>query len=378
MKPIYLDNNATTKPLDAVIERVAEVSRNTFANPGSPHLYGRYARKVLEESRESMASILGASPREIIFTSGGTEASNMAIRGFTQQSSSPKAIAFSEGEHSATLKPCLHLEQQGWKLYRLAIDFSGRLCEEQFDLLSWNDLRLVSILFAHNETGVIQNIKPLTERCLQHNVPLHLDAVQAIGKMPIDFHSLNATSLAISAHKFHGPRGVGALLLRKDVTLSPLMRGGHQEQGYRPGTEPVALIAGMATALEMWNKEQKKRTQQLTALRNQLQTGLEKNCVPAVINGSQEYRLPNTLNIAFPPVSGEALLVALDLEGIACSLGSACASGSAEPSPVLIAMGCSPEIIASSVRFSVSINNTAEEIDIAIEKITKVVHRLQG
>lgn len=376
MKPIYLDNNATTKPLDAVIERVAEVSRDTFANPGSPHLYGRGARKVLEESRESMASILGASPREIIFTSGGTEASNMAIRGFTQQTS-PKAIAFSEGEHSATLQPCLHLEQQGWKLYRLAIDSSGRLCEEQFDLLPWNDLRLVTILFAHNETGVIQNIKPLAERCLQHSVPLHLDAVQAIGKLPIDFHSLNATSLAISAHKFHGPRGVGALLLRKDVNLSPLMRGGHQEQGYRPGTEPVALIAGMATALEMWNNEQKKRTQQLTTLRNQLQAGLEKNCSIAVVNGSQEHRLPNTLNIAFPPVSGEALLVAFDLEGIACSLGSACASGSAEPSPVLIAMGCSPEIIASSVRFSVSINNTTEEIDIAIEKITNVVNRLR-
>ena len=377
MNPIYLDNNATTKPLDVVTERIAIVSQNAFANPGSRHAYGREARKVLEESRESMAAILGAKPSEIIFTSGGTESTNMVLTGISQQVS-PGTIALTHGEHAATEECSLQLSQQNWKLHRLEINEAGRLREEQYLALPWNDLQLVTIILAHNETGVIQNIEPLAKLCVEHHVPLHLDAVQAVGKVPVNFYQLGAASLSISAHKFHGPRGVGALLLREDVNLKPLMFGGHQERELRPGTEPVALIAGMATALEVWHEEQSCRDQHLTMLRDRLQTGLTETCSPTVINGSQEHRLPNTLNIAFLNVNGEALLVALDIAGIACSLGSACASGSTKPAPVLVAMGCSENVTSSSVRFSVSIHNTIEQIDAAIQTISNVVQQLRS
>ncbi len=380
MNLIYLDNNATTRPLDNVTERVAKVSQFAFANPGSPHQFGRAARQVLEESRESIAEILGAAPDEVIFTSGGTESTNIAIAGFTRHYSSG-CIALTDGEHAATEESCLHLTQQSsdqkWKLHRLEIDNTGRLCEEQYDALPWDALRLVTIILAHNETGVIQNVKPLAELCNQHQVPLHLDAVQAVGKIPINFHQLGCTSLSVSAHKFHGPRGIGMLLLRNHATLQSMSHGGHQEKGIRPGTEPVAAIAGMATALEMWSMEQSTREQKLKQLRDRLQQGLQENCSPTVINGSQKHRLPNTLNIAFPQIAGEALLIALDLEGIACSLGSACASGSAKPAPVLVAMGCAEDVYSSSIRFSVSIDNTTDEIDKAIIIITNVVKRLR-
>jgi cysteine desulfurase len=206
---------------------------------------------------------------------------------------------------------------------------------------------------------------------------LHVDAEQVVGKIPVNFQELGATALSLGAHKFHGPRGIGALLLRKGVELSPWLFGGHQEQGRRPGTEPVALIAGMAKALEIWHADQDRRTARVKDLRDRLQQGLEKTCGRVVINGSLEHRLPNTLNISFPGLDGEALLVALDLEGIACSLGSTCASGSTEPAPSLVAMGLSEEIYRSAVRFSLAFDNTEEEITEAIPRIAAVVKRLR-
>ncbi len=225
---------------------------------------------------------------------------------------------------------------------------------------------------------MIQDVTRLSERCVEHGVPLHLDAVQAIGKVPIDFHALNATTLALGAHKFHGPRGVGALLVKKGTTLPPMLYGGHQERGRRPGTEPVALVAGMARALELWKANAIERTTFLVQLRDRLQERLMEACAPVVINGSLLHRLPNTLNIAFPGCDGDALLVNLDLEGVCCSIGSACSSGSSEPAPVLVAMGRSPEIYKSSLRFSVGILNTMDEIDEAVQRITQVVHRLRS
>jgi cysteine desulfurase len=373
---IYLDNNATTRPLPEVVEEVARCQSEAFANPGSPYAEGQAARKVLEGARESLAKILGARPDEVIFTSGGTESINLAVFGLVDEP--PGMIALTAGEHPAVMESCRKLQRQGWKLHVLEVDATGRLIEDQFAALPWKELRLVTVILAHNETGVIQNMAPLAELCRQHVVPLHIDAVQAVGKIPVDFQELGATALSLGAHKFHGPRGIGALLLRKGTRVSQRMFGGHQERGRRAGTEPVALIAGMVRALELWDEQKDVCSRKLRELRDRLEDGLRQTCAPVVVNGSTEHRLPNTLSIAFPGLDGEALLAALDLAGIACSLGSACASGSAEPSPVLVAMGCPEEVQRSTVRFSLSIENSSEEIEEALRRIETVTKSMRA
>lgn len=373
---IYLDNNATTRPLPEVVEVMARHWRDSFANPGSRHGAGRRARQVLEAARESMAAILGADPDEVIFTSGGTESNNMAVLGFT--SGTPGTIALTAGEHPAVMETCRHLEANGWKLQMLPVDAEGRLLSPPLSKGGREEkLRLICVILAHNETGVIQDLEPLAELCRVQRIPLHVDAVQAVGKIPVDFHAMGAATLALGAHKFCGPRGIGALLLSRGWKLAPSSFGGHQEAGRRPGTEVVPLIAGMAKALELFHHEQQIRIARTAQLRDRLERGLAEACPPVVINGSRAHRLPNTLNVAFPGVDGEALLVSLDLEGIACSLGSTCASGSAEPAPVLLAMNAPQEVLRSSVRFSVGIENTAAEIDRAIQIIAGVVQRLR-
>ena len=333
----------------------------------------------------------------VIFTSGGTEASNLALFG-AANSRIPGTIALTAGEHPATMETCRSLIPRGWKLATLPVDRDGRLQRVQHtnptELASveaglcttnktWPfsisaDVKIATVILAHNETGVIQDVRPLTQFCRENNIFCHLDAVQAVGKIAVNFADLGATSLAFGAHKFHGPRGIGGLLLRHGVTLAPFEFGGHQESGRRPGTEMVALAAGMAKALELWHNERDERSAQLQRLRDRLESGLLDYCPWAVVNGSREQRLPNTLNIAFPGCDGEAILVALDLEGIACSLGSACASGSAEPAPALVAMGVPPEVYKASVRFTVGLANTLDEMDEAIERISRVVRRLRG
>ncbi len=372
---IYLDANATTRPFPEVVETVAHHLRMSYANPGSRHAEGRRARRVLEESREKIAGLLGATPDEVIFTSGGTEASNMAIFGFT--STVPETVALTAGEHPATTESCRTLAQRGWKLLNLDVDSNGRLLEDQFATLPWDDLKLVSLILAHNETGVIQDVVPLADLCRERGVPLHLDAVQAAGKIPVNFHELGATALSLGAHKFHGPRGIGALLLRDGVKLTPFQFGGHQEAGRRPGTELVALAAGMARALELCCADFETGAAELRRLRDELEAGLRETCGPVVINSPADHRLPNTLNISFPGIDGEAALVALDLEGIACSLGSTCASGSAEPAPVLVAMGRDESAYRSAVRFSLSSDNHPEEIPEAVRRIAGVITRLR-
>ena len=372
---IYLDANATTRPFPEVAEVVAHHLRLSYANPGSRHAEGRKARRILEEARERIAELLGALPGEVVFTSGGTEASNMAIFGQTQ--SVPETIALTAGEHPATLESCRTLVQRGWKLVNMNVDPDGRLLTDQFTMLPWDDLKLVTLILAHNETGVIQDVAPLAALCQQRGVPFHLDAVQAVGKIPVRFHDLGASTLALGAHKFHGPRGIGALLIRDGVRLSPTQFGGHQEAGRRPGTEMVALAAGMARALELCHEQFDERISKLLKMRDALQSGLQETCETVMTNGSSEHRLPNTLNISFPGVDGEALLVALDLEGIACSLGSTCASGSAEPAPVLVAMGRTETVYKSAVRFTLSTDNHPDEIPEAIRRISAVVRRLR-
>ena len=396
---IYLDHNATTRPWPEVIETVAYHLQHSYANPGSRHAEGRQARKVLESSRESIASILGAQPDEVIFTSGGTEASNLVLFG-AAHSTTPGTIALTAGEHPATIEACKSLKPGGWELTLLPVDREGRLLPDGVWSLfpsgkssldnagrltdrSEKDsrprsVRIATVILAHNETGVIQDVRPLTTICGEHGVFCHIDAVQAVGKIEVNFAELGATSLAFGAHKFHGPRGIGGLLLKKGTTLAPFEFGGHQESGRRPGTEMVALAAGMAKALELWHRERHERTARLRELRDRLEAGLFDRCPWAVVNGSREHRLPNTLNIAFPGLDGEAILVNLDLEGIACSLGSTCASGSAEPAPALVAMGAPPEVYKASVRFTVGLENTLAEMDDAAERIGCVIARLRA
>lgn len=374
---IYLDNNATTRPHPEVIELISRHGRDSFANPGSRHKAGRRARQVLEQARESMASLLGADPDELIFTSGGTESNNLALLGLAR--GSPGRIALTAGEHPSVIETCRSLEAKGWGLQFLPVDEEGRLRPPKDDCaLLAPETRLATVILAHNETGVIQDLGPLAEECQARGIPLHVDAVQAVGKIPVDFHQLGASSLSLGAHKFYGPRGIGALLLRRGIPLQPTEFGGHQESGRRPGTEAVPLIAGMARALELYHADAQQRTTRLRQLRDRLEHGLAELCPPVAINGSRQHRLPNTLNLAFPGVDGEALLVALDLEGIACSLGSTCASGSAEPAPVLLAMNRPPDVLHSSLRFSVGIENTEDEIHEAVRIIARTVNQLRN
>ena len=369
---IYFDNNATTPVLPEVVEVVARVMLDCFGNPGSPHRAGRKARQVLEASREAIAGWLVAEPKELIFTSGGTEANNLALRGLTHGLSG--TIALSPGEHPSSLEVCRAPAMRAWNLHKFPVDQHGQITSCEMPA----ETRLAAVILAHNETGVIQKVRPLAEACRAHGVALHLDGVQAVGKIAVSFHDLDATTLSFGAHKFHGPRGVGGLLVRDGTRLTPLMRGGHQEFERRPGTEPVALVAGMAKALELACVARDERTQFVTGLRDRLQAALIEVCPPAIVNGAGTARLPNTLNISFPGVDGEALLVALDLEGVCCSLGSTCASGSAEPAPILVAMGLTPDLYRSAVRFSLSILNTQAEIDDAARCIARVVARLRN
>jgi len=372
---IYLDNNATTLILPEVAEVMAAAWQTAFANPGSQHSFGRDARPVLDNSRDTVARVLGADPSEVIFTSGGTESINAAVYGLTLGRKG--TIALTAGEHPATTAACERARQTGMQLTHIAVDSAGRMQSDSLLGLPWNDLKLVCVILAHNETGVIQDLTQLAALCEQHRVPLLIDAVQAVGKIPVNFAELKATALAFGAHKFHGPRGTGGLLLRRGVQLPPFLDGGHQESGRRAGTEAVPLIAGMAKALEVFHSSFAERTAYVRQLRDQLQTALLETCVPAVVHSAEAARLPNTLSIAFPGVEGEPMLVNLDLEGIACSLGSTCASGSAEPAPALLAMGCAADICTSSVRFTVSHQNTPEEMTAAAQRIASVVKRLR-
>lgn len=374
-RPIYLDHNATTPVDPDVLEVMLRAWRDGFANPGSRHRFGRAARRVLEESREKIAALLGAEPDEVVFTSGGTESINLALRGLARRVGT---VVHGAGEHPATVETCLRLSQAGYRLHELPVDADGLLREEAVTAAPWDDVCLATLLSAHNETGVIQDVAPLADRCRERGIPLHLDAVQAVGKIPVNFHALGAAALSFGAHKFHGPRGAGGLLLRRGTKLAPLLLGGHQESERRAGTEAVPLIAGTARALEICHADLAARAAHLQSLRDRLAAGLAESCGPVIVNGHPTQRLPNTLNIAFPGLDGETLLVALDLEGIACSLGSTCASGSMEPSPILLAMSCPPEVYRSSVRFSVGVTNTEEEVHEAVRRVGRVVRGMRG
>lgn len=384
MNVIYLDHNATT-PLVPEVAAAMAPWQSQAGNPGSQHQAGRKARRALEDAREEIARILGAKlsgprPDRLIFTSGGTEANNQVLfsaSGGVAGQVVPGEAIVSALEHPSVLAATAWLEQRGWKVHRLRASSTGVVELSHFDELLSERTRLVSVMLANNETGAIQPIAEIAARCTRLGVPLHTDAAQAVGKIAFDFASLGAAWMTVAAHKFHGPLGIGALIARHDVPLEPLLVGGFQQDGLRPGTESVALAVGMHAALANWEREADERVARMRSLRNRLEQQLTAGYPgQLVINAAAAPRLPHVSNVAFLGLDRQALLMALDLAGVACSTGSACASGSSEPSPVLAAMGCSREILDSSLRFSLGATTTEPEIDEAVRRILQACRKI--
>ena len=374
MDDIYLDNNATTPLLPAVWEAMRPFLTDVFGNPASAHRPGRRARRAVEVAREQVAELLGACPDEVVFTSGATEANNLAIFGLVGDP--PGHLLASSIEHPCVTEPLRHLQQRSFAVDWLPVDGSGVVRVEALAALLRPETRLVSVMLVNHETGSLQPVRELV-RQLGGRIAFHCDAVQAVGKMPVHFHDLGVTALSLSAHKFHGPKGIGALLVRKGAKLRPQLLGGHQQSGRRPGTEPVALAFGLATALELAHREARTRVENVTRLRQRFLDQLRGHAAPLVLNGPEQGGVPHTLNLSFPGCQAESLLMNLDLAGVACSTGSACSSGSLLPSPVLQAMGVSDDLLHSAMRFSLSHLLTEAEIDEAARRIAAIVGRLR-
>lgn len=379
---IYLDHNSTTPLLPPVVEAMRPFWAENFGNPASAHQTGRRARQALETARETIAALLDAEPDEVVFTSGATEANNLALFGLAGQP--PAQILTSPVEHPSVAEPFAQLAKRGFTVQQLNVSPEGVVLPDSAAPYLSEGLRLAAVMLANNETGAIQPVAELAHRFCQgpaaaQRAPLvHCDAVQAVGKIPVSFGKLGVTTLSLSAHKFNGPRGIGGLLVRKGTRLTPLFWGGHQQRGLRPGTEPVALVVGLAAALQLAVREMDDRTARLRTLRGSFLSRLLRQCPPVVLNGPVESGLANTLNLSFPGCEATTLLMKLDLSGVACSTGSACSSGSLLPSAVLQAMACPPECLRSAMRFSLSHLHTENELVAATDRIAAVVCQLRA
>ncbi len=379
--PIYLDHNATT-PIDPrVVGAMASAWREIGANPASQHAAGRKARRVLEECREGILALLGGKTSgmeadRLIFTSGGTEANQLALLGFSAERRGP--VVISAIEHPSIAGAADELARRGTQVTKLPVKNDGVV-----DLAACHSAirnpqsAIASIMLANNETGVIQPVKELAAICQESNIPLHTDAAQAVGKIPVSFRDLGVAAMTVAPHKFHGPLGIGALIVRHDCALQPIFFGGFQQAGLRPGTECVALAVGFFTALKLYYDESDQRQQRMTSLRDQLEALLLQGAPDAVVIGAAAPRLPHTTNIAFPGINRQALVMALDMAGVACSTGSACASGSSEPSPVLLAMGLEKRLIEGSIRLSLGAFTSAADVEQAARRILKCVNHLR-
>jgi cysteine desulfurase len=380
MDRIYLDYNASA-PLDPAVLEAMRPHWLAPGNPDSRHSAGRAARRALTQATETVARILAAAPEEVVFTSGGTEANNLAIFGLADRVQAPGHVIASPMEHPAVAEPITRLEQLGFGISRPPVQRDGRADVSQMLAAIQPDTRFATLILAHNETGAIQPVKALADSLASTTIPVHTDAAQAVGRIPVDFHGLGVATLAASAHKFQGPVGVGLLLVRAGTKLIPRLLGGAQQANRRPGTIPVALVVGLATALERWHFESQSQTDQWRLFRNRFEQGLvsalgQESIVRHGPN-SDENRLPQTLHVAFPGLDGDALLMQLDLAGVAASLGSACASGSTRPSPSLEAIGVPPDQLRSSVRFSFGAGISEQDIDEAIRRVVKAVETIQ-
>jgi len=375
---IYLDNNATTRVLPEVVEAMMPFLTERYGNPSSIHRFGSEVGQKVAAAREQVAALIGAAdPIEVIFTSCGTEGDNAAVRGVLEARAGKRHIVTTQVEHPAILGLCQHLEKKGYRVTWLGVDADGALDLAELRAALDDDTALVSIMWANNETGVIFPIEKIAEIVRSKNIPLHVDAVQAAGKLSLKVKELPIDLLTISAHKFHAPKGIGALYVRRGLTFSPFMIGGHQERNRRAGTENVASIIGMGKAAEI-ALDRIGDEVRVKELRDQLEALLLESCPGSRVNGAGQPRLPNTANISFRYLEGESILVLLDQQGICASTGSACTAGSSEPSHVLRAMKVPADWLQGAVRFSMSRFNTREEILYVNEKMPAIVQRLQG
>ncbi len=383
MDSIYLDHNATTPIHPDVVEAMRLCDSQALANPASQHRPGQQARKLLEDTRQRIAEILdaeldGPEADRLIFTGSATQANNLAILGIARaRGPQPGQVIISGVEHSSVIEPAEHLLERGWDYDGIPVTPQGVVRADMLSGLLTDKARLVSVTLGNHETGVLQPVGRLAEMCNQAGVPLHTDAVQVVGKLPVSFRGLGVGAMTIAAHKFRGPVGIGALILRHDVKIEPLTFGGPHEQALWPGTQAVALAVGMCTALELWQRDHEAHLRHLAALRDRFEAGLRAAAPEVMIHGSAAERLPQTSSVAFPGVDAQMMLLALDSAGVACSVGAACSSGSTELSPTLRAMGLPTEVVAASLRFSFGATNTLEEIDEAVRRILHVYGQLR-
>ena len=382
--PIYLDHNATSPLAPAAAEAMRHAWAAGFANPASQHGPGRAARRRLEACRTEILRLLGAEPAgrapdRLVLTSGGTEANDLALRGMLA-ASGKRRIVISAIEHPSVARTADALESEGVEVDRLAVTRDGVVrIEPLAELLATagDQIGLVSVMLASNETAVLQPIAQLATLCRESHVPLHTDAVQAVGKLPVGFRDLGVTALTFTAHKFHGPIGVGGLLLAPEARIEPRLWGGFQQDGLRPGTEATPLVAGAAAALRLAVDDMDQRAERLAGLRDRLEAALLASWPGAVALGAAADRSPHATCIAFRGGDRQALVMAYDLAGVACSSGSACASGSSQPSPTLIAMGLKPDLVDGAVRFAVGALTTRDDVETAISRLVEVNDRLQ-
>ena len=387
-KFIYLDHNSTAPMLPEVANKMTECFAAGFVNPASHHRPGQLARKHLEDARRKIANYLGAKTSgmdtdQLIFTSGGTESNNLAILGLVNTPDSdpgikpslftPQHILISSIEHPSVIGAAEQLVRLGHSVDKIPVDSNGVCCVDQLDSMINDNTKLISLMLANNETGVVQPVNEVAQLCRDRDILFHTDAVQAVGKVPVHFRELSVDALSFTGHKFGGPRGIGGLILRHGLTPAPLQFGGFQQMALRPGTEDVALVAGMETALEIFHKNETDYYSDVLVLRNHLEKTLLSRFPDLVINGVNATRLPHVSNLSFPEVDRQSFLMAADMKGLAISTGSACASGSSELSPVLLAMGLEKSIIENSVRISLGVSNTRDEIENTIEIISQIL-----
>lgn len=378
MKTIYLDNNATTKVADEVMEAMLPYFTELYGNPSSMHTFGGQVGQRIRTAREQVAALLGALPEEIVFTSCGTESDNAAIRSALMTRPDRKHIVISRVEHPAIRALCSHLSGQGHKITELPVDKNGLLDLENLEKNLTPDTAMVSLMWGNNETGVIFPVEEAARMAHDKGILFHTDAVQATGKIPINMKNNVIDMLSISGHKLHAPKGIGVLYIRRGTKFSPFLIGGHQEKERRGGTENTAGIIGLGKACELAAQNMEKENAHVRRLRDKLERELLKRIPQSRVNGDILNRLPNTTNISFEYVEGEAILLLMNELGICASSGSACTSGSLQPSHVLRAMGVPFTMAHGSIRFSLSVYNTEEEINFVIEKMPPIIERLRG
>jgi cysteine desulfurase len=377
MKTIYLDNNATSQVAPEVLEAMLPYFHELYGNPSSMHSFGGQVSKTIRDARENVGALIGADPEEIIFTSCGTESDNTAILSALAVNPDKRHIVTSRVEHPAVKVLCEHLKERGCHVTELPVDSEGKLNMEEYESSLSRDTSVVSLMWANNETGVVFPVEKAASLARERGVPFHTDAVQAVGKIPINMRANSIDMLSLSGHKLHAPKGVGVLYVRKGTKFSPFLIGGHQEKGRRGGTENTASIVALGKACELAARNMETENTRVKYLRDKLENNLLKSIPNSRVNGDRMNRLPNTTNISFEFVEGEGILLLMDQFNICASSGSACTSGSLQPSHVLRAMGVPFTMAHGSVRFSLSVYNSEEEIDLVIDKLPPIIARLR-